>query len=155
MGELLYPDVSIQNCSNTTEPCHKCICIKRKKSNIRIHCVSHLKEDKGFPLSANQTVVFRGMMSDIWEALFLGWGKPLNFSKPKEKFRDDKRRFRKLIKDESSASFRISNSRIRMLLHGHLTFAKPAKISHSIFANIQANTRFAMVRMASGNPECR
>ena len=40
-----------------------------------------------------------------------------------------------------------------MLLHGHLTFAKPAKISHSIFANVQANSRFAMVRMASGNPE--
>ena len=44
------------------------------------------------------------------------------------------------------------HSRIRMLLHGHLTFAKPAKISHSIFANVQANSRFAMVRMASGNP---
>ena len=67
-------------------------------------------------------------------------------------FRDDKRRFHKLINAESSASFRISNSRIRMLLHGHLTFAKPAKISHSIFANVQANSRFAMVRMASGNP---
>ena len=40
-----------------------------------------------------------------------------------------------------------------MLLHGHLTFAKPAKISHSIFANVQANSRFAMVRMASGNPD--
>ena len=39
-----------------------------------------------------------------------------------------------------------------MLLHGHLTFAKPAKISHSIFANVQAISRFAMVRMASGNP---
>ena len=39
---------------------------------------------EGFPLSANQTVVFRGMTSDIWEALFLGWGKPLSFSKPKE-----------------------------------------------------------------------
>ena len=39
-----------------------------------------------------------------------------------------------------------------MLLHGHLTFAKPAKIGHSIFANVQANSRFAMVRMASGNP---
>ena len=39
---------------------------------------------EGFPLSANQTVVFRGMTSDTWEALFLGWGKPLSFSKRKE-----------------------------------------------------------------------
>ena len=79
----------------------------------------------------------------------------LEFQQTKGKFRDDKRRFRKLINAESSASFRISNSRIRMLLHGRLTFAKPAKISHSIFANVQANSRLSMVRMASGNPEKR
>ena len=41
----------------------------------------------------------------------------------------------------------------KLLLHGHLTFAKPAKISHSVFANVQANSRFAMVWMASENPD--